>query len=65
MKTARQRWEILKSIRQEKFNVSLPVAMKENNVTMWIHSMREGNLDPLTIDLGGIFCVYGCRGRQN
>ncbi len=34
-------------------NVSLPLAMRENNVTMWIHSMREGNPDPLTIDLGG------------
>lgn len=53
METARQRWEILKSIRQEKFNVSLPLAMRENKVTMWIHSMREGNPDPLSIDLGG------------
>lgn len=60
MKTAREQWNLINLIRQEKFNVSLPIAMRENNVTMWIHSMREGNLDPLSIDLGGNkgFFVY-------
>ena len=53
MKTARERWKILNSIRIEKFNMSLPLAMKDNKVDMWIHSIREGNPDPLTIDLGG------------
>ena len=53
MKTARERWEILNLIRQEKFNSSLPLAMRENEVDMWIHCMREGNPDSLAIDLGG------------
>ncbi|MHA1452551.1 MAG: M24 family metallopeptidase, partial [Promethearchaeota archaeon] len=53
MKTARERWKLLNSIRIEKFNTSLPLAMKDNKVDMWIHSIREGNPDPLTIDLGG------------
>ena len=53
MSDARSRWEILNLIRKEKFDTILPLAMKENNVDMWIHVMREGNPDPLKIDLGG------------
>jgi hypothetical protein len=53
MKDARTRWEILNLIRKEKFRLILPIAMRENKIDMWIHVMREGNPDPLTIDLGG------------
>lgn len=53
MSKARGQWETLNLIRKEKFNSILPIAMRENNVDMWIHSMREGNPDPLTLDLGG------------
>jgi Xaa-Pro aminopeptidase len=53
MKDAQTRWEILNLIRKEKFRIILPIAMRENKVDMWIHVMREGNPDPLTIDLGG------------
>ncbi|MHA1419158.1 MAG: M24 family metallopeptidase [Candidatus Heimdallarchaeaceae archaeon] len=53
MSKARGQWETLDLIRKEKFNSILPIAMRENNVDMWIHSMREGNPDPLTLDLGG------------
>ncbi|MHA1217321.1 MAG: hypothetical protein ACTSO5_01400 [Candidatus Heimdallarchaeaceae archaeon] len=53
MKSARSRWESLNLIRKEKFEAVLPDALRENNVDMWIHIMREGNPDPLNIDLGG------------
>ncbi len=53
MYDARKRWETLNQIRKEKFDSVLPLALRENNIDMWIHVMREGNPDPLTIDLGG------------
>ena len=53
MSKARVQWETLNLIRKEKFDIILPVAMRENNVDMWIHSIREGNPDPLVLDLGG------------
>ncbi len=53
MRSARSRWESLNLIRKEKFEAVLPDALRENNVDMWIHIMREGNPDPLNIDLGG------------
>ncbi len=53
MKDAHSRWELLNQIRKEKFDNILPVAMRDNNIDMWIHVMREGNPDPLNIDLGG------------
>ena len=53
MSEARARWERLNLIRREKFDIVLPKAMRENQTDMWIHVMREGNPDPLAIDLGG------------
>ncbi len=53
MGEARAHWEMLNLIRREKFDIILPKAMKENGIDMWIHVMREGNPDPLAIDLGG------------
>ncbi len=53
MSKARVQWETLNLIRKEKFDIILPVAMRENNVDMWIHRIREGNPDPLALDLGG------------
>ncbi|MHA2091089.1 MAG: M24 family metallopeptidase [Candidatus Kariarchaeaceae archaeon] len=58
MKGARERWEMLNLIRQEKFDLILPKAMRENKIDMWVHVMREGNSDPLTIDLGGNFGYF-------
>ena len=52
MNEARARWERLNVIRREKFDLVLPIAMRENHVDMWIHVMREGNPDPLVLDLG-------------
>lgn len=48
----RSRWERLDLIRREKFDIVLPKALRENQVDMWIHSMKLGNPDPLFKDLG-------------
>ena len=48
----RARWEWLELIRREKFDTVLPVAMRENDVDMWIHAMKLGNPDALALDLG-------------
>jgi len=66
MKDARTRWERLNLIRKEKFRIILPIAMRENEIDMWIHVIREGNPDPLTIDLGGDngYFVFTDRGED-
>ena len=48
----RDRWERLELIRREKFDISLPKAMRENGVDMWIHAAKLGNPDALALDLG-------------
>ena len=66
MSKARIQWETLNLIRQEKFNDVLPIAMRENNIDMWVHSIREGNPDPLVTDLGGDkgYFVFTDRGEN-
>ncbi len=66
MRSARSRWESLNIIRKEKFEKVLPIAMRENNIDMWIHVMREGNPDPLNIDLGGDngYFIFTDRGKD-
>ncbi|MEX2528625.1 MAG: M24 family metallopeptidase [Gemmatimonadota bacterium] len=49
---ARARWDRLCTIRQDKFDLVLPEAMRENNIQMWIVVQREGHNDPLYEDLG-------------
>jgi len=44
--------DLLDVIRAEKFDHILPQVMRDNNIDMWIHVMREGNPDPVGIDLG-------------
>jgi Xaa-Pro dipeptidase len=46
------RWEWLELFRREKFDIVLPMAMRENNVDMWIHAIKLGNPDALAQDLG-------------
>ncbi len=53
MYKAKEYWERLNLIRKEKFDLILPEAMRENGIDMWIHVIREGNPDPLAVDLGG------------
>jgi hypothetical protein len=58
--------ELLNQIRREKFDNILPQVMRENNVDMWIHVLREGSPDPLSSQLGsesGVF-IFTDRGGE-
>ena len=55
---ARARQQTLDLIRQEKFDLILPGAMRDNGIDMWIHWIRMGNPDPLEQDLGAEFGVF-------
>lgn len=46
------RIKMLNLIRREKFDIIMPEAMRDNNVQMWIHVIRRGSNDPLSIDFG-------------
>jgi len=51
-------------IRRDKFDIILPQVMRENNIDMWIQVMREGNPDPMALELGsnnGVF-IFTKRG---
>jgi Xaa-Pro aminopeptidase len=50
---ARARWEMRNQIRRDKFDLVLPQAMRQNAIDMWITVMKEGNFDPLYLELGG------------
>jgi hypothetical protein len=50
---ARARFEMMRTIRKEKLDLALPRAMRDNQVDMWIHVIRRGDPDPLSLDLGG------------
>lgn len=50
---ARQRFEQLCQIRQDKLDLILPSAMRENGIDMWIVISREGRDDPNDALLGG------------
>lgn len=52
---SKQRYEMLRLIRQEKLDLILPGAMRDNNVDMWIHVVESGKRDPLALDIGGWF----------
>jgi len=49
---SRFRWDRLCQIRQDKFDLILPEAMRENGIGMWIMVQKEGNNDPLWEDMG-------------
>jgi len=49
---AMRRWRKMNQVRNDKFDLVLPEAMRENNIDMWIITNREGNLDPLYSDMG-------------
>ena len=57
MSEFRSRWERLDLIRREKFDFVLPKALRDNNVDMWIHTVKLGNPDPLFKDLGTGFTL--------
>jgi Xaa-Pro aminopeptidase len=49
---ARARWETKNQIRRDKFDLVLPQVMRENGIDMWITVQKEGNFDPLYLELG-------------
>lgn len=49
---AMRRWRKMNQVRNDKFDLVLPQAMRENEIDMWIITNREGNLDPLYLDMG-------------
>ena len=51
---AKARWETMNLIRQEKLDIILPQAMRENNIDMWIIVNKYGRFDPLSRELGGV-----------
>ncbi len=62
--TAKQSGEILHLIRKEKLDLILPGAMRDNNVDMWIHVVREGDPDPMVQQFGNAwgYLVFTDRG---
>jgi len=52
---ARRRFEMMRRIRLDKFDLVLPQAMRENKIDMWIVAMKQNHPDPLWEDLGGGF----------
>ena len=50
---SKQKFEILRLIRQEKFDLIMPDALRDNNVDMWMHVVKDGDPDPLDLDFGG------------
>ena len=62
--TAKARAEILHLIRREKLDLILPIAMRENGIDMWIHVIRAGNPDPMSVHFGGAsgYLIFTDRG---
>ena len=46
--------EWLRLIRNDRLDLILPSAMRDNNIDMWIHGSRQGNPDPLAYEFGRI-----------
>ena len=47
--------EALRELRRTKLDLILPGAMRDNNVTMWIHVTREGDPDPMAPQFGSTY----------
>ena len=53
--TSQSGGEILRLIRNDKLDLVLPGAMRDNNVDMWIHVTRQGDPDPLALQFGSTY----------
>ena len=62
--TAKAGGEILHLIRKEKLDLILPGAMRDNNVDMWIHVIRNGDPDPMALHFGSVsgYIIFTDRG---
>lgn len=63
---AEYRFKVLNMIRREKFDLILPSALRDNEVQMWIHVIRRGSNDPLSVDLGTTrgYCIFTDKGEK-
>ncbi len=64
--TSKTGGEVLRLIRNEKLDLILPEAMRDNNVDMWIHVTREGDPDPLEYEFGSMdgYLIFTDRGDR-
>lgn len=64
--TAKSGGEILRLIRNDKLDLILPGAMRDNDVEMWIHVTRDGDVDPLSTIFGSTYgyLVFTDRGDR-
>lgn len=64
--TAKTGSEVLRLIRNEKLDLILPGAMRDNNVDMWIQVTRAGDPDPLSENLGSTagYLIFTDRGDR-
>jgi hypothetical protein len=53
--TSSTRAEALRQIRNNKLDLILPGAMRDNQVDMWIHVTREGDPDPMALQFGSTY----------
>ena len=53
--TSQSGGEILRLIRNDKLDLVLPGAMRDNNVDMWIHVTRQGDPDPMALQFGSTY----------
>ena len=62
--TVKARSEILHLIRQEKLDLILPGAMRDNNIDMWIHVTRLGDPAPMAPHFGPVsgYAIFTDRG---
>ena len=53
--TSQSGGEILRLIRNDKLDLVLPGAMRDNNVDMWIHVTSQGDSDPMALQFGSTY----------
>lgn len=53
--TSKSGGEILRLMRNDKLDLILPGAMRDNNVDMWIHVTRQGDPDPMAQQFGSTY----------
>ena len=50
--------ELMNKIRRDKFEIYLPVVIRENKIDMWIHVIRPWATDPLAYEFGSNSAVF-------
>ncbi len=50
--------ELMNQIRRDKFDIYLPLVMRDNKIDMWIHVIRPWATDPLAYEFGSDSAVF-------